>query len=349
MPLALIFILGTTFSSANSQGFNLSDMTVNISAEEDSDFAEGLIEVLEGTLSEGSSIVYSNLEESEPLLENNKITCFIEVDEENKTVRIYKNQIINFDASMIEGVVRTYTNRANTIYTIAMVNPQYLGSIDHEDTNITQKIGLDKEINLTAKDYYGIAMTVLFVMYGAMTAIYEIQSDRTDGLLNRMEIANVKPLTVLASKMLGYTIVSAIRVYGVIFISYITVGIYWGITPLLSMAYIFMFIMAITAVGIAVGYSIKEVAAANTIINVFIVFSAFVGGTYIQVDNIPILKDVGRYLSVNWWANKGLMTSIFSNDNTILYQGMIMYAVVIVVLGIYGVYIIGKGEKKFDR
>jgi len=349
MPLALIFILGTTFSSQSSQGFDLSDMTVHLSGNQDSDFVIGLENVLKETLTEESKIVYSTYENSKPLLENNQITCFIEIDDRNQQVTIYKNQLINFDASMIEGVVRTFTNRTNTIYTIAMVNPEYLSNIDHSDNDITERIGLDRTITLTAKDYYGVSMIILFVMYGVMTPVYEILSDRETGLLNRMEVANVRPLTVLMSKMIGYTLVSAIRVYAVVIIATMLTDIYWGINPILPMLYILAFLTTLTAVGIAVGYSIKEVSSANSIINIFIVFSAFMGGSYIQIDNIPVIKDLGKYVSINWWANKGLMTSIFSNDNTILFQGLIMCAVVTVVLSVVGIYSIQKGEKKFDR
>lgn len=349
MPLALIFILGTTFSNASTIGNNLADMTIHISAEEDSNFANGLIEVLSGTLSDNSEIVRSTFEESKDLLQSNRITCFIEIDEENLSVKIYKNQIINFDASMIEGVVRTYTHRTNVLYMIALIDPEYLMTIDNESTDITQRIGLNKAIALTAKDYYGVSMIILFVMYGTMTPVFEILSDRDKGLLNRVEVANVKPATVLLSKMIGYTLVSAIRVYAVVILGTLFTNIYWGATPWLPMFYILAFLTTLTAIGIAVGYSVKEVAAANSIINIFIVFSAFMGGSYMQIDNIPVLKDIAKYVSINWWANKGLMSSIFNNDNTILFQGLMMCGLVTLVLGVVGFRAIMKGEKKFDR
>ncbi len=349
MPLALIFILGMTFSNVSSQGINLADMTIHVSAEDDSTFAKGLVEVLKETISEDSVIKYSTYEESKELLENNKITCFIEVDDENFTVKIYKNQIINFDASMIEGVVRTYTKRANVFYLITLVDPLYVTAIEEENVDITKQVGLDKSITLTHKDYYGISMIILFVMYGTMTPVYEILSDRQRGLLNRVDIANVKASTVLVSKMVGYTIVSAIRVFAVVLISTLLTNIYWGVNPWIAMLYILAFLTTLTAVGIAIGYSIKEVTAANTIMNIFIVFSAFMGGTYIQIDNIPVIKDIGKFVSINWWANKGLMTSIFRNDNTILIQGLIMCGVVTLVLAIFAINAIRKGERKFDR
>ena len=344
MPLALILILGSTFNGGGAKGFELTDLEIHISNYKESQFGSGLVEILEEMISSNGIIKVSTLDESKELIEGNEITCFIDIDNKSNEITIYKNQMVNFESSLIEGVIRTYVERSNAIYKVLHFNPGTVLGEDNDGYDYTQRVSLDKEITMNAGDYYGITMTLLFVLYGAMSPIFEIMSDRYKGLLNRMEISNASPKIIMIGKMIGYTLVALVRVYIVVILGSKIMDINWGNNLLIQMLYIGLFVIMTTSVGIMLGYWLKAENQASTAVNLYIVVTAFIGGTYTSVSQFGFLSKIGKYVSIIWWANQGVLQSIFTNNFTVMKQGTIIFTTIIVLSSFISFRNIKKGE-----
>jgi len=320
MPLVLIFVLGLAFDTqlGTDSGIDLEEMhiTYNIVGEK-GQISEGIESIMDEMLTDGST--YEEESDKEAQLEKLRaadITAHIEINESAGTITYYKNNRVNTSSSIMETALRSFTARYNTIYEIAQVNPVALQEIVSGDVSgdYISEIGLDEKYQPSAMDYYGVVMAALFVLYGFMTPLDEVITDKSDGMTARVATTPVKPAEIFTGKVMGYVTVASIRTGIVILISKLAYGVNWGDKPLYPLLLIFALIVVMTSLGMLLGEVFKSVGAAAAASHMFIAVSAFFGGAYMALEDMGSIAGVGKYFSVIWWTNSSITAQIYSNE-----------------------------------
>lgn len=337
MPLAIIFVLGLAFDSqvGGDGNITLEEMHITYTViGEGTELSNGIKTMMDEVLEEGST--YTLVEDINIQLEKLKsmsITAHIEIDEENSTVKLYKNNRVNTSSSILESALRSFAARYNTIVEIAKVNPMALQTVLSNDENneYIEKIGLQEKYQPSAMDYYGVAMVALFILYNFLTPLEMVMMDRKEGMTTRISTTAVRPIQVFLGKVLGFVTVGCINTTIVIVVSKLLFGVNWGDNPIYPYMLLFAMIVMMTSLGMLLGEIFKSSSAASAVGHLFIVISAFFGGAYLALEDMGSIANFGKYFSVIWWANTGIMNQIYNNEYTSMITAVIIYGLLSVL------------------
>lgn len=330
MPLVLILILGVTFGSQmEGEGLEMGDITIKYQVQgEKAALTEGFLELMDGdALGENNEIIETgNIDAALAELADGEITCFVLVDEPGKVFTIYKNNMYNTESSMVEAVMATYVARYNAVMEIVKVNPSALAALDLEAPagSYAKLVSLGQENQVDSMDYYGIAMVVLFVMYGILQSYSNVLEERRTGTGNRMLGTSIHKSAFFAGKMSGQILTLAIQLGAVVVFSAIVFGVSWGEKPLLPLLLVFCQMIMAVSIGIAMGLVLGSEGAGMTMGHMIIVLSAFFGGSYVPVNQLGDMAQLGRFFSPIWWVQSGIVNYIYLGESTTLYKAMLV-------------------------
>jgi ABC-type multidrug transport system permease subunit len=98
---------------------------------------------------------------------------------------------------------------------------------------------------------------------------------------------------------------------------------------------VFTEILAITSVGLSFGMTAKNENAAQTVIHLVISIFGFFGGAYVSLYDMGFLGEIGKYFSILWWNNSGIMNYIYLDETKFLGLAfMVNIAIALVFFGI---------------
>lgn len=325
-PIILILILGTAFSKAMSDTIDLGKNEVLYTVKGEGNVSKAFDSLKEDLKNYKVSFTYEK-DENVALkeIEDSKYSCYIVFDENNKEIKLYKNDRYNLNAGFIEGVLNTFVQRYNVISEIATVNPSIIGQLSSEkNPQYISVESLDKKKQPRAIDYYGITMTTLFILYATMTAGYGMSSERTRKTLNRIFISPLKKQEVFTGKVLGFLAVTLIQIAIVLSFGIFVIKINWGDNILPVIAVLSSEIVMAVSIGVAVSFIAKSEAAMSGILNMIIVLMGFLGGAYFPIEQInsAALNTVASFSPIRW-INDTMFNIIYLDDfgkmiNTIL-------------------------------
>jgi ABC-2 type transport system permease protein len=172
-------------------------------------------------------------------------------------------------------------------------------------TGALQAVGMQETTAVQGKQistlaYYSGAMSVMFLMFGAMFGAFSLVRERDNWTLPRMLMTPTSRVQILGGKMLGVFMVGAAQ-FVVLFTFTNALGVRWGDPFALAL-------VAACTVGAATGMSVFIAAIAKTVRSVsgiaqmLIQFMAAVGGSFIPVAQFPAWMQPLHYASVNGWA-----------------------------------------------
>ena len=160
-------------------------------------------------------------------------------------------------------------------------------------------------------------------------------NDRKDKLALRISVTSVNPAETFLGTVLGYVTVACIRLGIVITITKLLFHINWGENPLFPFLLLFAMITFVTSIGMVLGQIFKTEAAASPVAHSFIIASAFFGGAYVTLDNMGPLGVVGKFFSLIWWVNTGIMNQIYNNNYSYMKTAFVIFiAGTLLLLGI---------------
>jgi len=249
-----------------------------------------------------------------------KITCFVTVDEDEKTFTLYKNTLNNTEASVVEAMMATYVARYNAVMQIVKVNPMALAELDMEKPagDYTAMVALGQENNIKSMDYYGIAMVVLFVMYGFLQSYSNVIEERKTGTGNRTLVSPLQKATFFAGKMGGQLLTLMIQLGAVALFSAVVFGVSW-------------LVFSTEGAGMTLGH-------------IVIVLSAFFGGSYVPLSQLGDLGVIGKFFSVIWWVQTGIINYIYLGETATLFKAILVCLSVTAVMFAISIFKLGKTE-----
>ncbi|QUI22502.1 ABC transporter permease [Vallitalea pronyensis] len=329
MPIASILILGMAISSAFSHSGTVSMEDVHV---------EYLVEGEKGALTTGFENIMGRMltddrhlvevddrETSLNRIKNNAIACLVEINEANQSISLYKNNRYNTNGSIIEARLRTYMNHINAVYAIKGVDtelPEEMPLDGGERDNTITINELDLEEPVSAMDYYGVAMSILFVLYSMSVQVTRNINEKKKGAMNRVLVSSIRKRDILLGKVLGGVTITTLQFAFVIATTLFIFNVNWGTNPAYTLILMFTFIIMAISIGTALGVVFNSEDKAMAVLHVFIVMVALFGGSYMPLTDLGVFGEVGKYFSPIWWSVRGAMETIYQGDTGTLYIAM---------------------------
>lgn len=315
MPLIIILIMGIAISGAFNQGnIEVDNITVDLIAD-DSPLTEGVKSMLNSFLSEGQILTSTNKEDSLLRVRSLDVGALIYIDD-SSNIEFYYNDEFNVESSIVQTALSSFVRQ----YSIAVETQMMPTMSDAEYTENTTFLPTKK---VTAMNYYGVAMTLLFMLYGVPMAISSMIKEKSKGTLNRILLSPVNRFQLLFGKTIGSIFVSILQMAFILIGTILFFNVNWGnlaeTIPLLLTMIIF-----VISIGILIGVVFDNEDKAMGVIHILIVIFGFFGGSYMPLQGIGFLQEVGKFVSPIWWNMNGLLDMIYGGTSETLITAILI-------------------------
>jgi ABC-2 type transport system permease protein len=314
MPLILIMLMGIAISGAFTQSeIEVADIKVSYIAS-DSDFNIALEQVLHSFINEDNIIIETSGDSGKSSVQSRDTDVFVTVDEESKTLEFFYNDEFNVKASIIEITLENFIRQYNLTTQVGYLNNT---NVD----GVIQTRFISELDDITAMDYYGVAMSILFVFYGVPMAISSVIKEKKNGTLSRILLTPTSKLEYLFGKVIGNTLVSVAQITFLMVGTILLFDVSWGNVGMAWLLCVTMVIFGVS-IGVALGYVFDNEDKAMGVIHVLIVIFGMFGGSYMPLRDLGLFGQVGKFFSPIWWNMNGLLDMIYGQSYNMLYQAM---------------------------
>ncbi|MCY6957090.1 ABC transporter permease [Clostridium brassicae] len=317
-PIVLIVILGTALSSAMNGDIKLGQINVLYTIQGKDNNIGTSFNLLEDKL-KNYNVEFketNNIEEAKKSLENGDYACYLLINENEKEIKIFKNERNRLGGSFVEGILNTFVQRYNVVNEIGRHDPRMVGQILKENNKKYVNIqSLNEKKEPRAIDYYGVTMTTLIIMYSSMTAAFGIVGEKNRKTSNRMIIAPITKKEIFMGKILSSVIITVIEIIIVIMFSKYVIKVNWGDNLPILLLVLFSEIVMAVSIGIGVAFLTKTEAVMNGILNAVIPVMVFLGGGYLPIDEFKntLLTNVSNFSPIRW-VNSSILNIVFTNN-----------------------------------
>ena len=178
------------------------------------------------------------------------------------------------------------------------------------ETGALSAVGLEEVTaargeELSTLAYYSGAMSVMFLMFGAMFGAFSLVRERDNWTLPRMLMTPTSSTEILGGKMAGVFFIGVAQ-FAVLCTFTSIMGVKWG-DPLALSLIAASTVAAATGLSVFIAAVAKTVRAASGLGQLFIQAMAAVGGSFIPVAQFPAWMQPLHYASVNGWAIDGIL------------------------------------------
>lgn len=316
LPIVLSTILGTALTGLFDTAKNLKDINLLYTIEGNGPTSSSFNTLMEKGQKMGITFTaVKNFKEGADCIRDAKYTAYIVVKEDQGTIELFKNNRQNFEANFAETFLNTFVQRYNAVHEIAEVSPRALGEINKENPfDYIQVESLDKKRQPSAKDYYGVTILTLIILYSSLSGAWSIKGETVRKTGSRIICSPVKKHEIFLGKILGVFLITSLQISIVILFSKYVLKAYWGphmgIVLLLIAAEV---VMAIS-VGIGAAFLIKNETAMAGVLNMIIPFVVFFGGGYVPLENLSKLLQQIANVSPLKWTNQAIFQVIYSSN-----------------------------------
>lgn len=315
-PIILMLILGTAFSKVMGEAIDLGEIHVLYTIKGQGNISKGFETLKEDLKKYNVSFTLSE-DENKALegIRDSNYSCYIEFDENNKQIKLYKNDRYNFNASLVESILNTFVQRYNVISEIAMVSPQTLGELPKDNIKHVSIEALDSKKQPRAIDYYGVTMTTLIIMYASMTAGFGMNSERTRNTLNRIFVSPIKRREIFTGKVIGFLAITMIQITIVLIFSKYILKVNWGSNLGIVIAVLASEIILAVSIGIGVSFFAKSEGAMSGILNMLVSIMIFFGGGYVPLEQLKskAIDAIAKFSPIKW-VNDSMFNLIYRED-----------------------------------
>lgn len=152
----------------------------------------------------------------------------------------------------VKALIDSYNQTAAAYMTVAMTNPQALGSIELPEDSCVQPHNFGR--SRTMMDYYAVAMTVVIIFFGSCIAgATSYSSEHAQSTILRLNVAPISKTAVYFGKILGYLPLVLVQVGTVMLVSTLFFGAHFCSTLSEDLMLFTMFVcssLALLAVGV---------------------------------------------------------------------------------------------------
>lgn len=221
-------------------------------------------------------------------------------------------------------------------------DPAFLGAVIGKAVRSASETGALEAVKLeettaargtevSTLSYYAGAMSVMFIMFGAMFGAFSLIRERDTWTLPRMLTTPATRIDIVGGKMLGVFIVGVAQ-FAVLFAFTSSIGVKWG-DPLAVALVACTTVAASTGMSILIAAIAKTVRAVSGVAQIVIQLMAALGGSFFPVAQFPGWLQPLHYLTVNGWAIDGILAamrggsalSVLPNAAALLAMGTVFF------------------------
>lgn len=269
-PILLITILSSAFSLDLKNDYVLESFEVGYSIEKGTEI-EPYFMVFKDQIKE-IPVTFIEMTKDEALsaLEDKKITCYVELNDQKYT--LYKNQGLDINTIIVETTLDAGLYLYDGIKELQSLTPD--GSLVSDSTQPSKDTTefLDEFINISkldadpipeAQDYYGIVQLVYIIWFGIASCITFADTERKSGVVYRIALSKANASILFLGRFIPTVFSLCFQVGIALITSTILLKINWGPYPLLSFGILLLEIIAISAFGTTISFIIKNVSLIN--------------------------------------------------------------------------------------
>lgn len=349
-PLILILILGTALTSAfgSDNPIQLDKIKIIYKDKSDGQVSMYFNEFIKKGKEEGIKFDKA-ADEADALakVEKNKYPAYIEIS--NKGVSIYENDKNSIDASIVEGMLKSFIDKYKLISEVQKVAPERAFEVINasDENNYIKETTLNSDKAPGAMDYYSIAMTTMIALYGALSASFLIRGERMRRTDVRLIASPIKRSEILVGKVLGGIVATLLCVLVVVFASKFVFKANWGSNIGLVILVLLTEVILATSFGLGISYLTKKPEASRVIVTIVIQVVSFIGGAYFPIDttsNSGGMMNLLVKLSPLTWNREGINKLIYTGSHTAIIAPILLNLSVACIFLIISALIAGRRE-----
>lgn len=337
-PIVLIIILGAAFSGAFGNEIDLSGIKVQYTAGSSQALKESFQAFTEEIGRELSITFEETADEAEGMknIQDGEYSAFIQLEGDPDEIKIYKNARYDFDANLVESMLRTFVERYDAIAAIARSNPAMLQEIMSDTAmDFVEIEALDKKKQPGSLDYYAVSMLTLILMYASITGFSGIKSEQNGKTGSRILCGPVRKFEFLVGKVVGGITVTLVQAAIVILFSKSVLKANWGNDLLTIFMLIITEALMTISMGAGVAFLIKSEGAAQAVLNGIIPVVVLLGGGYVPITQMGEAIVRISVISPLRWLNTAIFRIIYDADySLVLSAALINLAVAAVFIAV---------------
>ncbi|MCC6500510.1 MAG: ABC transporter permease [Anaerolineales bacterium] len=189
----------------------------------------------------------------------------------------------------------------------------------NEATAITLNTSTSEEEanEFNALAYFAPGMALMFLMYTVSYGGRSILAEKAEGTLPRLLVSPTNSTQVLGGKVFGIFLMGAAQMLILIGASTLFFGLNWGNT-LSVILLVLVAVFGATGWGLLITALARTPAQIGSVGSAVMLIFAMLGGSFIQLDNLPaIIQTIGR-ITPNAWAMDGFLTLALGGTLTLL-------------------------------
>ncbi len=185
---------------------------------------------------------------------------------------------------------------------VAVTRATAAGSLDSVEVKDVQAA---PDIELKALDFFGLSMTSMFLMFGAMFGAFSTIKERREQTLSRLLSTPTGAMSVTAGKMLGIFVLGMLQFCVLYSFTRFVFGVRWGA----DVAAIFLVaaaeMLAVTGLAVLIASLARTERGAGGLGPLVIQIQALIGGAFFTIAVLPTWLQPIRYFSVVGWTMEG--------------------------------------------
>lgn len=355
----LMFILPLVFFFAFGMGSGEVRVNVIITDEEQSAISNKLIEEFE--VSSTYNVIRAERDELYSLISEGKVEVGLIIENGSfnddkipmKLVKITDSVAIASFEGTLRSVVQKLKYEESVTTEIFNVISDLNREANHDlvrqrvNSSIVEKLNAPSSINLKVNErtrdetailydhqlHVMLGFTLFFSIYTIMFSIGEIMNDKKHGVWNRIVISPITKLQLYLGNFLFSFAISFSQMTLLVLLSKYLIGVNWGDNLSVVLFLIGLYIFAVMAIGMFLVSVTKTVQQLNSVVPIFAVSSAMIGGAYwpLEIVTSEILIFLSKLVPVTY-----AMSSI--REVILLDRGwdhIIMPAIVLLLMGVF--------------
>lgn len=163
-------------------------------------------------------------------------------------------------------------------------------------------------VELTALDFYGVSMTAMFLMFGAMFGAFSTIKERREQTMSRLRSTPTSAMAITGGKMLGTFALGMTQFCVLYLFTRYAFGVSWGRDTAAIFAIAAAEMLAVTGLAVVIAALARTERGAGGIGPLVIQIQALLGGAFFSIEALPEWMQPIRFSSVIGWAIEGWQT-----------------------------------------
>jgi len=329
MPILLIFILGSALSETfENKDRDIASVTAGVVNSDAG--AAAIFMNSESSTDRLTFQAYNIREELTEALEDRDIDYGVVVPE-GFTTKVAAGQPSEWELypgfdevnSMVaESYIESMLNRMNFAQSTAMTigaGTADMATIGDPSMNYVESVRPDLSgKDYSAIEYYAAVMLVMFVLYAGMSTGLAFAAEKEEYTLDRLYTAPVRPIHLIAGKMLGSGVVALGQSAVIMLCTRLFYGVDWGDRYLLLLLASLLTVIASISLGVIVAAFAKNGKTIQIVFTLIIMSMTFISGGFNPrlSDNI---ERIGEY-TLSYWASRSFVQLILDSPLSTIFQ-----------------------------